>query len=65
MFKILSEFFDNEINLPKRIYFEAIMVRQSNFQICFRENMFELYKISQSIQRVKNKISNQHQCHFL
>lgn len=60
MYKILNEFFDNEINLAKRIYFEAIMARQKNFQTYFREKMFELYKISQSIQRVKNKISNRH-----
>lgn len=64
MYKILNEFFDNEINLPKRIYFEAVIARQKNFQIYFREKMFELYKISQSIQRVKNKISNRHQCRF-
>lgn len=65
MYKIINEFFDGEINLSHRIYLETIMLKQRNFQTYFNEKLFELYNISKSIKRVKNKISNQRLCRFL
>lgn len=52
----ISEYYDNEMSLPKKINLEARMAKSEILSDYCSEIYFNYYKISQSILRVKHKM---------
>ena len=55
---VVSEYFDSEISLSKRLNYEAEMLNRINLKEYMQSKYFDYYQISKSIRKIKRRLSN-------